>query len=199
MNRTTAQSEDIQTAPWFYLYQLKPCFKVFLCDLTCFAGSFFLPGLLAPGIEFLCGKRSRLYSGKPPLILPAVILGYIVGFLAESPLGDSAYLLAGTAPVVKRTIAVFCCGTASHSEVPSAVFADPHLHLLLDALAEMIVDQIINGVRLQNFCKDIIAEQLEDDGLGMKAECVISGGFIIRRHSLRNSFCAVVYIQDVFE
>ena len=63
------------------------------------------------------------------------------------PYPERADFFAGTVLFIDRTIAVLCPAVTRRSKKPSAVFAWAHPDLPLQALPQMIVDQVIYGVR----------------------------------------------------
>ena len=112
------------------------------------------------------------------------------------PLGNGLYHPAGAAPAVKGPVAVLCVGTTRQSKISAAVFAHPHPDFPLDALPKVVVDQVVNGVGLQDLCEHLIIGLLKTDKLGIEAKSLVPDGSVIRDHSPRNGLCAIIRIQQ---
>lgn len=125
----------------------------------------FLSGTFVPRVELLRLQLSRLHASKAILVFSAIVLKQGIPALPFRPQGNGAHFPAGAAFLVKRPATIFGVGTARQGKVSPAVFAHPHLHFPLDALPEVVVNEVIDHLRLQNLCKHFIVDELKANRL----------------------------------
>lgn len=94
--------------------------------------------------------------------------------------------------LVKRPATIFGVGTARQGKVSPAVFAHPHLHFPLDALPEVVVNEVIDHLRLQNLCKHFIVDELKANRLHTEPKGTVSCCLVVGDHFLRYRFLGLL-------
>ena len=163
-------------------------FLIFLQrDLSLLTLLLFLPGPLAPGVERGGGDLPSLRPGEPLFVLPTVDLKDLVIFLALGPVDEGSDLLADAALRIGGDIAVLGGAPALDGEVEAAVFAHAHPLLPLDTFPEEVVDQVIDGIGVEDLCEGVGVNQLEFQRQGAEPKGFQRVGalpFIVTRHEI---------------
>lgn len=128
----------------------------------------FFSGFLAPGVKPVLCNPAGSDPGKALLVLPAVNLECLVVTLALLPNLERTNLRAGASLLIKGPVTVFSTTMSSHSKQLPTVFAHSHFDLPLQALMEMIVDQIIHCIWVQDLREDFLIQKLVTHPLGPK-------------------------------
>ena len=137
-------------------------------------------------------RLSRLHASKAILVFSAIVLKQGIPALPFRPQGNGAHFPAGAAFLVKRPATIFGVGTARQGKVSPAVFAHPHLHFPLDALPEVVVNEVIDHLRLQNLCKHFIVDELKANRLHTEPKGTVSCCLVVGDHFLRYRFLGLL-------
>ena len=178
---------------------LQPLLKFRLRDLAVLALLLFLLRLLAPRGEISLRNFACADPCKAALILAAVDFQQLVLRVAVQILPHCANLFTGTPAAVEHAAAIFCTAVNSEGKIPAAVLAGAHHDLLLNALAQGKVDQVVHALRIQDLRKLLLIYKLERNLHWLEVKFLQRWSLLIRLHSNRKVHVCDACVQNRLE